>query len=100
MAFARAFEILLDGQTAAALRRGHEATVQVSAGHHTVRARLNWLGSQTVDLDLAEHDQAHITCRPAFRLPVLIWPWALFYAVFVRRNRFIDLQLRRVESAR
>ena|SRR5581483_6538372 len=93
---ASTFEIVVDGKAVATLRRGESANLEVPAGHHTVSARVGRAGSDVIDLDLADRDQAHVSCKSALRW-FHLWPWALFYAIYVRR-RVVDLRLLRIES--
>ena len=93
----RSYEILIDGETAAILPRGGERTVTVGAGHHAVRATIDWGSSPTIDLDLAEADRAYLICQSGFQ-PSLIRPRALVY-VTIWRKRYLDLRLLRVEAS-
>ena len=93
----RSYKIVIDGQTCATLRRGEEATVAVGAGHHSVRATIDWGRSKDVDLDLGENDCAYLLCQSGFS-PSLRRPSALRYAT-IWRERYLDLQLLRVETS-
>jgi len=88
-------KIILDGQKAAALRRGQEITLEVAAGRHTVKGRVDWwrspvprtVGSRTVELDLADRDSIRITCQS----PKLLEYYLLYFYWLFRPDRYIDL---------
>jgi hypothetical protein len=84
----RSFKIILDGQQVAALSRGGQVALEVDAGRHTVRARVDWHGSRTVELDLADHDHVHLTCEP---LSVRAFYLLYFYVVLARPNGYLKL---------
>lgn len=88
------YEIVVDDARADALRHEEQVTVFVTAGRHTVRAKLHGVGSQRIALDLGERDRAVIRCEPGFRSQ---WsPNMLIYQPSWR-HRYLDLQLLRVE---
>jgi len=93
----RSYKIVIDGHVLASLRRGEDATVAVAAGHHTVRANIDWGRSKDVDLDLGENDRAYLLCQSGFRAS-FVFPRAWLY-VTIWRKRYLDLQLLRVESS-
>jgi hypothetical protein len=88
------YKIVVDEAPVAALRRGDQATVAVAAGRHTVRAEINWGGSERIDLDLGQRDRAYMRCERSFRTSLI--PKMLLYQT-IWRSRFLDLQLLRVE---
>ena len=49
---ARAYEILIDGKPKGTVRSGRELSVALQPGRHTVRARLDWTGSEIVPVHL------------------------------------------------
>ena len=86
-------KIILDGQQVAVLRPGGEVVIEVAAGVHTVRAWQDWrpMGSRTIELELADRDQAHLTCK----VPTLLRYYLLYLYWIVRPNAFLDLRLER-----
>ena len=60
------------------------------------RVRIDWGRSREIDLDLGERDRAYLLCQPVVTFS-LIRPRALLYAT-IWRDRYIDLQLVRIES--
>jgi hypothetical protein len=93
----RSYGIVVDGNTLASLRRGDDVTLTVTAGHHKVRAKIDWGRSQDVDLDLDERERAVLLCQPGFTFS-LLRPTALLY-VTIWRKRYLNLQLLRIEPA-
>jgi hypothetical protein len=49
---ARAYEILVDGEPKGTVRSGRELSLALQPGRHTVRARLDWTGSEDVPVHL------------------------------------------------
>jgi hypothetical protein len=47
------YEILIDGQRTASIGLGQEIELELAPGHHQVRARSTFFGSQPVDIDAA-----------------------------------------------
>lgn len=92
----RSFRIILDGQQVAALSRGGQVALEVAAGRHTVRAKVDWHGSPTVELDLADDEQVHLTCQP---LSVQAYYLRYVYVVLVRPDRYLGLHLESDEPA-
>lgn len=90
------YEIVVDEARADALRHEDQVTVFVTAGRHTVRAKLpgGGGGSQRIAFDLGDRDRAVMRCEPGLRnawlrIPISTsWHW---------RSRYLDLQLLRVE---
>ena len=85
----RGYKIVVDGDVLASLRRGEDATVAVAAGHHTVRAKIDWGRSKDVDLELGENDRAYLLCQSGFRNS-FVFPRAWLY-VTIWRKRYLDL---------
>jgi hypothetical protein len=93
----RRYEIVVDDETLANLRRGDEVSVPVTVGHHRVHAKIDWGRSQDLDLDLGEDDRAFLLCQPGFAFS-LLRPTALLYMT-IWRKRYLALQLLHIESA-
>jgi hypothetical protein len=93
----RAYRLVIDSKVHAKIRRGSQASASVAPGRHSVRMRLDWCGSQTLDLDLRDGERAYLTCQSGVRkargnpfklkaklvLPLYLTVW---------RTRYIDLQ--------
>lgn len=66
--------------------------------------RIDWCGSATLDLDLSDGDRAYLTCQSGvrqagFRLFGLKGVRLLLLYLSIRRNRYIDLRLQRIEHS-
>jgi hypothetical protein len=65
---------------------------------------IDWCGSATLDLDVSDGDRAYLTCRSGvrragFRLFRLKGMLLLALYLTLRRNRYIDFELQRIEHA-
>ncbi len=87
----RAYEVLVDGEVAGALKRGEKVAISVEPGWHEVLARIDWCGSPPVALDLAPGQTARLECAPNAHLLLLL----LYLTIW--RNRYVSL--RRLDSA-
>ena len=61
----RAYQVLIDEQVVGRLRRGKTGRFDVPAGRHGVRIKIDWTGSPTVLVDLAEDQVVRLRCRPS-----------------------------------
>lgn len=61
----RRYRVLVDGLTIGRLRRGESVEVPVSAGRHTVRVKIDWTGSPTEVVDVAEGTTESFECEPS-----------------------------------
>src|ERR1700679_981687 len=62
---ARRYKVLIDGVERAALAGGDEVEVDVDAGAHSVEVRIDWTGSQSVEVVVADDDIASFAVEPA-----------------------------------
>ncbi len=71
----RQFVIVIDGEAVGGLSEGEAQTFAVSAGTHTVRAKIDWCRSRRLTLDLSEHDQAQLVCGnpPLATMLAIFW---------------------------
>jgi hypothetical protein len=60
-AFLRRLSFRVDGRRVARVRRGRPARVEVPAGIHVVQARMDWLRSAPLELDLAADATVSVT---------------------------------------
>ena len=58
----RAYRVLIDEQVVGRLRRGETGRFDVLAGRHSVRIKIDWTGSTTVFVDLAEDQLVRLRC--------------------------------------
>jgi hypothetical protein len=59
----RRYFVLIDGTKVGALREGETATFDVPPGSHEVRIKIDWVGSRSAAVRLAEGEIAHFRCR-------------------------------------
>lgn len=64
----RSYKIEIDGQIVGSIRRHETHTFDVSEGMHKVRMRIDWCGSQVVDV-LVGPQGADLICSPNRYLP-------------------------------
>lgn len=82
----RAYEIVVNGEVRAQIRRGEQVTVEVDPGQVDAHLRIDWCKSRPVKLNLALGQVALITCRPRSLFTAL-------YGVTVGRNDYIQLDV-------
>jgi hypothetical protein len=58
----RAYRIIVDGVESARINSGKTVDVPVNPGSHSVVAKVDWCGSQTVCLDVDAGDTIHLEC--------------------------------------
>ena len=58
----RAYRILIDGRQQATIKAGQNVDIPVTAGHHSVVAKIDWCGSPTLDLNIAEGQTITLAC--------------------------------------
>ena len=56
----RAYELVVDGQEAARIKRGESKALEVAAGQHEIVAKLDWTSSDTLGLELGDDDVVHL----------------------------------------
>jgi len=61
----RAYRVLIDEQVVGRLRRGETGRFDVPAGKHSVRIKIDWSGSPTVFVDVAEAQLVRLRCGPS-----------------------------------
>jgi len=61
---ARAYEIVVDGAVKGSVRCGRELKVAIRPGAHTVRARLDWTGSENVRVHVGPGGTVRLRVEP------------------------------------
>jgi hypothetical protein len=84
---ARQYNIKVDGEMVGKISRGTQLAVDVAPGSHRVQARIDWTGSQVLDVDVADDSEVHITVEPAGN------SLQLLYQTFTR-YRYLRLRVR------
>jgi hypothetical protein len=90
------YEIIVDDRVAANLGRSEDVAISVDEGAHTIRAKLDWCGSREVVLNLGAGDRVYLHCQVGVGRSV--FPPKMWVYVTLWRNRYLDLQVLRVES--
>jgi len=83
---ARAYKVLVDGEKRGAVKQGEGVEIEVDPGPHRVQMKVDWAGSPTLEVNLAEGERAEFVCAPNAS-PLT----AVFYAFF-RRSDYIRLE--------
>jgi len=83
----RAYEVVVNGEVRAKIKRGEEVSVNVDPGHVEIHLRIDWCKSRLVELDLAPGNAAQVDCRPRTMLTA-------FYGVTLGRNSYIQLDVK------
>ncbi|MGD0255858.1 MAG: DUF4190 domain-containing protein [Acidimicrobiales bacterium] len=60
----RSYKVLVDGAEVGTVRNGETTDFGISAGHHEVRIKLDWAGSNLLSLDVGVGEVAHLECEP------------------------------------
>ncbi|WP_432486244.1 hypothetical protein [Kineococcus esterisolvens] len=61
----RSYRIEVDGRRCGKVRAGGQLRLTVPAGKHSVRARIDWSGSETCVVQLEEGATVELTAEPA-----------------------------------
>lgn len=85
---ARKYKLLIDSVERGRLAGGDEIEVEVRQGSHTVQARIDWTGSNVVEVTLDETETASFAVEPAAETQI-----AQLKTIFGRRGY---LKLRRI----
>jgi len=56
----RSYDVVLDGREVARLKNGASASPEVAAGQHEIEAKIDWVSSNRVSLDLSDEDAVHL----------------------------------------
>ncbi len=60
----RKYTVLLDGDSAGAIQDGQSETFSVEPGSHSVRLKLDWTRSETVNVTVLEGSVVNLKCGP------------------------------------
>ncbi len=61
----RSYRLDVDGEPRGAVRRGQVLELEVPAGRHAVRARIDWTGSPTLEVDVGPGASVIVVVKPA-----------------------------------
>ena len=82
----RAYHIEVDGERKGTLSAGESVDISVAAGPHTVRAVIDWCGSNTLSVEVAGASTTTIECGNSLRGLRLLFG-IVYLTVF--RNRYL-----------
>jgi hypothetical protein len=60
----RRYQVVVDGEQAATIKRGEQLDLPVRAGRHTVFLKIDWASSPQLDLDVAPGEVVSLECAP------------------------------------
>jgi hypothetical protein len=83
----RGYHIFVDGEHAGAIKRGETIVLDVSAGHHTLQAAIDWGRSLPVDIDLDPGEEVEVQCWTNAR------PLTALYWITLGRRRYLGLRV-------
>jgi hypothetical protein len=61
---ARSYDVVLDGERVAKIKRGGQVELPVAAGRHEIVLRIDWCSSPTMALDLRPGESVQLSCAP------------------------------------
>jgi hypothetical protein len=85
----RAYKVSVDGKAVASVRAGESVTVPISPGRHSLVMRIDWCGSETIELEAAPQQHMVFECGSSLTGWRLLL--RLFYIVY-RTNRYLWLR--------
>lgn len=77
---ARAYEVLVNEQTVGTIRNGGQFECDIPSGRSSVRIRLDWCGSNTIEIEAVEAELVELECGSSLR------GWKMFRASKVMRE--------------
>ncbi len=83
----RNYQILIDGQLVGTIANGETKDFPVTAGSHTVKAKIDWCGSSDISITLGENETKE------FKLQGLSFLASLFalYYITIARDKYLAL---------
>jgi len=60
----RSYRVELDGEIIGKLRSGERTDFHIEPGHHRIRMKGDWTGSQTLSFEIKKGAVAHFECQP------------------------------------
>lgn len=61
----RSYRIDVDDVACGVVARGGEVAIEVEPGRHAVRARIDWTGSPTIEVEVASGEETVLRVEPA-----------------------------------
>jgi hypothetical protein len=88
----RSYRIRVDGEEALRIRPDTLVTIPVAPGRHDVEARVDWLSSPTVAVDVGPGEAVALECAGQRSV------FAALKHLFVRRNEYLSLTVQSAAS--
>jgi hypothetical protein len=70
---ARSYKVELDGAVIGKIRSGHSEDFIVEPGHHRLRMKADWTGSQVLSFDIHKGEVVCFECQPNRHAPNALW---------------------------
>lgn len=61
----RRYQVMIDGEMAAKVKRGRTVTLPVPPGSHEIFVRIDWCRSSSVEVNVRPGDVIEMSCEPA-----------------------------------
>jgi hypothetical protein len=85
----RDYLVMLDDQEIGRLANGNSQTFSIPPGAHTLRVKIDWCGSSTVEFNALTDDHLHFRCGSSLRgLKLLLG----FFYIILAPNRYLWLK--------
>ncbi|MGH8498657.1 MAG: hypothetical protein ACRERV_07620 [Methylococcales bacterium] len=85
----RAYAVMIDGKKIGELENGKSKEFPISAGDHTITARIDWCGSETLRFHAKDGDSLSFTISSSLRgIKILLAPWSILYD----RNAYLSIE--------
>lgn len=81
----RSYDVVVNGQVRAQLRRGEATTIEVDPGHVEIYIEVDWGRSRVVGMSLDPGAEAQLLCSPRTALTAL-------YGITFGRNNYVRLE--------
>jgi hypothetical protein len=63
--FMRSYQVIVDGEMAAKIKRGQTLTLPIPAGRHEIFIRIDWCRSPVLEVDAGSGQVIEMSCEPA-----------------------------------
>jgi hypothetical protein len=62
---ARSYDVVIDGERVAKIKRGSQVELPVAPGRHEIVLRIDWCGSPVLELEIQPGDSTQLSCAPS-----------------------------------
>jgi len=85
----RFYEIILDGENVGNISPSQTISVPVEPGHHSLRMKLDWGGSEEINFSIGSGEEITFECESNVSGPKMLL--ILYYVIF-RPNNWVSLK--------